>query len=148
MSSGSFIDISVIGDKALQKSLRELGAPKYQRKVVRKALREAAKPILRSAREKVPSDTGKLRKGLRIRAAKSRRGRFGIRVMTPPRAYLGIDPEAKGYYPAHVELGTRRMAARPYLRPAFDENREKSLGLFARELRKAIDAEWRKRRGR
>jgi len=41
-------------------------------------------------------------------------------------------------YAAHVEYGTVRMGAQPYLRPAFDHNRRAVRDLYARELQRGL----------
>ena len=43
-------------------------------------------------------------------------------------------------YAQHVEYGTRRSRAQPYLRPAIDRNRKKIIGLMAELIRRATRA--------
>ncbi len=120
----NFIDISVLGDQALQKKLKRLET-KVQRKIVRKAMRAAFKPVHQAAKRYAASITNpanatetalKISRGLKLRAAKARRGSFGVRVVTPTRAEMGIPPKSRWYSPAHIELGTKKVKARPYLR--------------------------------
>lgn len=42
--------------------------------------------------------------------------------------------EPKAHYAAYVELGTRKMKAKPYLKPAFDEQKEK----FKSDMQKLV----------
>lgn len=120
------IRLEMLGDKELDRAMRDLPL-KVQRKYARKAAREAMRPVLQAAKAKAPVRTGRLRKGIRLRALKARRrgAVIGAVVITDTRQKMGIPPEDKGYYPAHVELGTSKMAAHPYLRPALHENRTK-----------------------
>jgi HK97 gp10 family phage protein len=44
-------------------------------------------------------------------------------------------------YAQHMEYGTVRAQAQPYLRPAFDHNKDIAQKLFAQEIKKAIEKE-------
>ena len=70
--------ISLSGDKKLDRALKAMG-PKLTKKILRKAVRRAAKPVLTTARARVPIDEGDLKRSLKIRAMKrSRRNRFRV----------------------------------------------------------------------
>ncbi len=129
----SFINISLLGDKALQRKLDAL-PNKLAKKVMRQALREGARPVLASAKANAPVLTGRMKKSLKLRAMKARRGNFGVVIMTGTREQLGIDPKDKSYYPFAVEFGFKRhnVPAHPFIRPALDDNREKSTRIIAR----------------
>lgn len=43
------------------------------------------------------------------------------------------------YWGAFVEMGTEKMSARPFLRPAFDQAGDKPINIFARSLKRDID---------
>ena len=136
-----FVSIEVLGDKALQRKLKALPIA-LERKIVRKALRAAAKPVLATAKAMVPVESGKLQKGLKLRAlTKQKRGQFGVQVRTPTRDELGLPYAERYYYPAHLELGHGNVAGRPFLRNALDSNRTTSTAIAAREIRAGIEAE-------
>jgi len=138
-----YIDISLTGDKALQKKLNRL--PKVmQKKIVRKALREGARPVLASARSKAPVRTGAMKKSLKLRARRARRGNFGVEVRTGTRAELGIPENDPGYYPFSVEFGHGNVPAQPFMRPALDENREPALKIIGREIGRGVEQEGKK----
>lgn len=129
-------DVSVLGDRALQKKLDRLGKAAGG-KMLQSAMREAMKPVLAAARAAAPRDTGTLARKIKLSSVRLRGKGKGVAVRTPTRAQLGIPKDAKGYYPAHVEFGTRKMPARPYMRPALETNRSRALellrtGLWAR----------------
>lgn len=63
-----------------------------------------------------------------------RRGLFSARVGAATRALTKQD----AFYWWFVEFGTSKMPARPFLRPAFEANKRRALGTFARELRKGV----------
>lgn len=132
------ISIEVLGDKALQRKLRALPIA-MEKKIVRKALREAGRPILASAKALVPVRTGALKKSLRLRALKRSRGSFGVQVRTGTREELGIPADAPYYYPMAVEVGTGHAPAHPYMRPALKSNEGKSIRIAAAEIRRGIE---------
>lgn len=141
------IDISMLGDKKLQRQLSKLPA-RVEKRIVRKALRAAARPVLRAAKQKCPVDTGALKKGLKIRARKRSRKSFGVDVSTPTREKLGIASDSKWYYPALVEYGYVRKgityAARSFLRSAKDATRSAALAILKREIGAGVIREARK----
>jgi len=121
---GAAFDITLLGDKKLNKAFGAL-AVIDQRKVMRKSQRAAFKPVLKSAKANAPVRTGKLKKSLKLRALKRSRNRSGVFVRTGTRSELGIPENAKYYYPAHVELGHSDVAPVPFLRNAFDSNKDR-----------------------
>ena len=132
------ISIQVLGDEGLQRMLNAFPVA-MQRKIVKKALREAGRPVLASAKAKVPVGTGALKRSLRLRVlTRQKRGRFGVQIHTGVRGKLGIPEDAPYYYPMAVEVGTGRMAARPYMRPALRENKALCLRIAAQEIRRGI----------
>lgn len=76
------------------------------------AMEKIVRDIEGRAKLKAPVDTGYLQNSIRS----SRTGAGSWRV------------EAGAEYAAHVEYGTRYMAAQPYLRPALDEIRAQLAG--------------------
>lgn len=145
------VDISLLGDKALERKLRRLEV-KAQRTIVRQALREAAKIVAAAARDLVPVKTGALKRSIIVRAlgtarlkAGSRRSRseLGSEVRTGTRAKLGIPPDYPWYYPASVEYGftTSRgqvVPAHPYMRPALDNNLARIVASIRRDIAAGI----------
>ena len=71
----------VDGLKQLNKKLKALG-PKLEKKVVRQALRAGAKIILADAKRNVPVKSGALKKDVRIKTMKRKKGRVGIIIQT------------------------------------------------------------------
>ena len=127
MAKKGDLELYLFGDKALAKAMHGLSRA-VQKRLMTKALRAEAKKIKKTVQANVPVDQGNLRRGIQVRAAKRRRNRFGMVVRTAPaEKHKGIPrsegTKVEGYYPAHIELGTRRHAAQPYLRPALDAHR-------------------------
>lgn len=124
--------IDVVGAPELKAQLAAL-EPKVAKKLTRKAMREAQKIVLADAKRLVPVDTGQLRKSLAIRALKRSRSRFGVSVQTKEGLFKG-----EQFYGGFIELGTKKMEAKPYLRPALYDNEAKVRETFADSLREFI----------
>lgn len=130
-------DISLLGDKELQRQFQQLPLV-VQRKLLRQSFRAALRPVLAAARARAPKVTGRMARTLRLRAMKRRRGQLGLMIISGTREALGIPPDSRSYYPAHVELGTSQMPAEPYLRPSFDSQRESMVQTLARGIEEAM----------
>jgi hypothetical protein len=127
--------MELLGDKALDRALAALDV-KDQRKISRKGLRAGGRILLSETKRWASYISDKLVTGLKLRALKRRakRGRafklLGVVVMTPTKRHLDIKQDAKGYWPAHVEMGFKHVGgkhipARSYLRRAADNNQER-----------------------
>ncbi len=77
------------------------------------AMLAAAKVVAAEARQLVPVRTGNLRDSIRVRSS-PKRYKPGALVIASGSTKAG----AKGYHAKLVELGTVKMAARPFLEPA------------------------------
>lgn len=122
------INIKGLGD--LQRKLDRLNE-KTQKTIVKDALRETNEEIVLPAVEaRVPVDSGALKEGLKVKA-KNSRGKIGSAV---------FDEGYKGdqFYGSFQELGTRHQPARPYIRPAIDENADRILDSVEKKIGKAI----------
>lgn len=49
-----------------------------------------------------------------------------------------IGPVKKGFWALFLEFGTRNMKAYPFVRPSFDENKEKMVERFVESLRQTL----------
>lgn len=113
------------------------------------AIRRASEPIIRSAKAKAPSPT--IARGLRVvNVLTKQEGEIKSEVGLPggPRDWfyglfyeLGTGPRrTKGRGPVQFVAANRgSMPARPFLRPALDEQTPAARRIFAAELRKAIE---------
>jgi len=78
------------------------------------ALKAAGLIIQNDAKKRAPYLTGNLKRSIHTEEVSKNEVRVGTNVE----------------YAIHQEYGTKKMAARPYLRPALDENRDKILAKF------------------
>jgi len=91
----------------------------------RAALMAGAMPIQTVAVQRAPVLTGTLRRSIHTETAETEDGAV---------ARVGTNVE----YAIHQEFGTRRMKAQPYLRPAFDEQKDAALAEIERVLAKMV----------
>jgi HK97 gp10 family phage protein len=102
---------------------RKLGGleSRVAKKVVRSSMRKTAKKVQATAKNNLLKQrsivTGKLRKGLKVKAGKRSRNTISIRVQTTEGQHG--DP---GFGGAQVELGTKHAEAKSFLRPAIYDN--------------------------
>ena len=96
--------------------------------VARESLVEAtaagAKVIVESARRRAVKATG--RGAESIHASVTERSRFGVTQ--------AIGPTKRAFYMRFLEFGTVKMPARPFLRPALDEERDAVVREVGRKL--------------
>jgi HK97 gp10 family phage protein len=149
-------ELNAPGLDQLIKDMREF-TPKLQRKHLTQALRKGMAPVRKSAQQKVPTDTGALKRAITTRANSKLGKRMGGAAMQ-----VGIRGGAKEYvnnarnrrtgrvgqsyeqggnqfYFRFLEFGTSKLAARPFLRPALAENIGNTTQIVTTELRTAID---------
>lgn len=132
MASDKFIDIELLGDKALAKRFRRLEY-RAQARIFRPAVREACRPLLALARILVPVRTGNLKKSLKLRVASGIRNAVGMRLETGTREDLGIDKDDKYFYPTVVEYKQQS-----YLRAAIDDDPDGTRRRIGQGIRKRL----------
>lgn len=128
------IGAEIIGGKELEAALKQL--PKATAKnVLRRALRNAAKPTVTAAKQMVPvGPTGNLKVSLTVGARFYKRG-----AKTPGTVEIFIGATTpKGYHAHLIEFGTVKMSARPFMRPAWDSTKDAVLASISEELWKSL----------
>lgn len=116
----------VDGGKELAATLRALPTA-TSRNIRRDALEAAAEPMVAVARRLAPHEPGPpdLRANIEFQH---------IKATTKTESRLTWGPLRGFYYGYYQEWGTTRHPAQPFMRPAFDQNRERSLALMVRSL--------------
>ena len=131
------LKVKVTGLKQLDKALGQL--PKSTGKnVLRVALRKGGAPIERAAERKAPKRSGQLEASIATSTKLSRRQSREHRKKTKSTVEVFV---GAGALPQAItqEFGARHHAAQPFMRPAWDENKMKSLGIIRREIKTGID---------
>ena len=108
--------IKVVGIEKLQEKLKKNVRMEDVKRVVRRNGAEMQEKAQRNA----PVDTGTLKRSI------------GLEITDSGMA-AEVEPTAE--YAPYVELGTRFMEAQPYLKPAFDDQKEK----FRKDMKKLVE---------
>jgi HK97 gp10 family phage protein len=159
-------ETKVEGLAELEKLLQQLPA-NIEKNVMRGALRAGQGVIAEAARQKVPVDSGALRDSIRVTVDGQalRRGVVSVFV----KAGGAVKGKVAAFYAHMVEFGTARhwikpknrkslffagiardvvdhpgAQAKPFLRPAFDENKDAALQAVADYIRARLPREFRK----
>ena len=109
-------NIKIVGMEKLQKKLKK----NVQMDDVKQVVRHNGAEMQTKAQQNAPVDTGALKRSI------------GLEI-TDSGMSAEIEPTAE--YAPYVELGTRFMEAQPYLKPAFDDQKEK----FKRDMKKLVE---------
>lgn len=107
--------IKVTGIDELQMKLKK----NVQMSDVKKVVRKNGSDMQKKTQKNAPVDTGTLQRSIALEMRDS-----GKTAEVEPMVDYG----------AYVELGTRFMTAQPYLKPAFNEQKEK----FKQDMRKLV----------
>ncbi len=122
-------DVEIVGMKDVEKLMKEIG--KVAQKHITKSVRAGANIVRDEARKNAPLDTKKLKKSIK---AKAERGKKGKKVFRVGFYGEGLAKESKdgnrSFYPVSQEYGWtmengKRIHTKPFLRPAIDNNRER-----------------------
>lgn len=130
------IDIKVTGFTELEQALRQL-PEEIAGKTLASALRTASQPIATHAKETAvlsdhPSKVGHMADSIKVRALKEE-------TVNDLESSFWIGPDRKHFYGLFWEFGTRHQRARPFLRPAWDEGKDRALDSFGKALWTAIE---------
>lgn len=115
------------GAEALNAALRSVG-DRAGGLVLKRAAEAGAEVIAAEARDLAPRDTGALAEGIHAEAGRVQQGR----------AQFNVGPSKEEWYGELVELGTEKMAAHPFLRPAFDAKSGDAIEAVGTVLRDAL----------
>lgn len=136
MARGSRTEVDSRSLDEILKTLEKID--NLTQKQINAAARAGAKYIQRKAKEKAPVSAdgshgrpkGFLKKSIKIKAEKSKtKGKKAYSV--------GIGGDA--YYGVFQEYGSKNNPARPFLRPALDENRDELKRIVLGEVAKGVD---------
>lgn len=136
--------MSLTGFRELAKALRELG-PRVAKNTLRRSVSAGATVIKIDARERAPKDSGEMAKDIlvkRERGTKSEMSaKYSVFVLSGKKSRLkgkrrNVDRDS--FYWRFVEFGTSKMAAKPFLRPAFESRKEEAVKVIGEKLDEGI----------
>ncbi|MDS1371032.1 HK97-gp10 family putative phage morphogenesis protein [Aliarcobacter butzleri] len=105
------------------------------------AVRAGAKPLVNAAKANVPVDTANLKRSIGINRKKTK-DKSQVWFTVSPRKGGKND----GFYGHMVEFGTSKMAAQPFMRPAFESQDKQSIEAVKEYMALRIDKEVEKAR--
>lgn len=109
-------DIKIVGMEKLQRKLKK----NVRMDDVKRVVRHNGAEMQAKAQQNAPVDTGMLKRSI------------GLEI-TDGGMSAEVEPTAE--YAPYVELGTRFMDPQPYLKPAFNEQKEK----FKKDMKKLVE---------
>lgn len=136
---------TISGVTEIQRAFDTLGR-KLGRKVIVQEVRKGVKVLAEDVRARAPKyagprkdvKKGALKEDVRVRArAKIKRGAIAMDVVVGK----GTKKKKGAYYGPMLEYGTKKMRARPFIRPAFDANKERIFRMVQAGIRAGIDRE-------
>ena len=121
----------------IDKILRKMKAlpGRIQNNILVGGVRACAKPIIKEAKRNAHKDSGALIKSI---------GVVKIRMRDKNIILFTIAPRLKkkhGYLAHFHEFGTSKMAAQPFMRPAFENKGEEAINALKEYMKKRIDKE-------
>ena len=122
--------ITIVGDKDVLDILDNI-APKESRNLIRATVFGIAQRVTKGAKQRVPKDTGVLRKSIYTKREKSH----------PDRPASSVRFRERAYYWRFVEYGTQRgnnINARPFLGPAKHQVMGNLKGIAREEFQKKL----------
>lgn len=124
---GNSVTVKVEGLRELGERMKGLTEDMNNR-IARSATAAGAVVIRKAAQQKVPVDTGNLRKNVIVkRIPRGEAQLTSEHIVTVRRGKLTKKQKGSGlqdaYYGTFVEYGTAKMPAQPFLRPAFDQQK-------------------------
>ena len=126
------VTVKFEGIENLQIKLKEKAAE--VEKAMMEGADEAADIVKQSAESKAPRKLGNLVRSIDKNKVLNKDGKISV--------YVGIQKNeifsADGYYARMQEKGTSKMKARPYLRPALDENKSRINSIITEKIREVI----------
>jgi HK97 gp10 family phage protein len=118
------VEFTIRGAKEMEAALKELG-PQVANRLGDRALRAAARPIVREAKRLVPKDSRALMRSITVVKGRAHNNVREIKI-----AHL----VEFGF----VHKGGDSVAARPFIRPAMDSQAATALTAMAEDLAKGI----------
>lgn len=134
------IQCQITGLRELETKMIALG-PKLGMQAMRSALNAGAQTIKKDVQARAPFNTGKMKKNVYVTRSRSESGPTQMTYIVGIRS--GKKEEIKGrdaFYWRFLEFGTKFIAARPFLRPAFESKKHEALTKFKQKLSQRLEA--------
>jgi HK97 gp10 family phage protein len=134
------VRVQISGLRELGQQMQALRADVAGR-IARAATAAGANVVRKAAQQRVPVDTGNLRKNIIIKRL-PKDYLTSAHIVTARKGKLTARQTAAGltdgYYGKFVEFGTVKMPARPFLGPAFDSTKQEAANAITERLAKRL----------
>lgn len=131
----------VLGNRELIRAMNRIPYKVKKNKFLMAVYRQAAKPIIASARAGINNDEGQLKKSIKSFSTKASRRLPALYV--GPKATGGKatknDQRGGGYYGAIVEYGSATAQPHPFMRPAFDRTKSSASAILTSGVQKIVE---------
>lgn len=137
-------DQNLTGFRELAAALRELG-PRIAKNTLRRSVSAGAQVIRDDAKARAPVDTGEMRKDIKIKRERDVRGetsaKYSVFVLSGKKSRMSgrarnVDKDS--FFWKFLEFGTSKMAAKSFMRPAFEANKEEAVKIIGEKLDEGI----------
>lgn len=126
----------VAGGDKLVKALKGLES-KIANKILRTEIRAATKEVAAEIKELAPvGETGMLRRAVRVRSAKRKKGRIGFQAQIGEGSFRGDT-----FYGSFVDLGTNKQPAQHFMEDGFKKKADQLKSELPERIWKAIQSE-------
>lgn len=129
------VSVRVEGLKELDEALREFSKA-TERNIIRRALFRAGQPIMDSAASRAPRLRGKLQASIGQGTKLTRRQKGSHRAESGIEVFVGAGALVQAIT---QEFGTINHSPQPFMRPAWDENKNRSMNIFKEAMTEEID---------
>jgi HK97 gp10 family phage protein len=139
---------NLTGFKELADALRKLG-PRVAKNSLRRAVSAGAAEVRNEARIRVPVRSGTTKRAIAMKREKDTKGETSAKYSVFVRqakngkyGQKGVAANGKfdAYYWRFLEFGTSKMAAKPFMRPAFEAKKERAVEVIGEVLGAGIEA--------
>lgn len=121
----------VDGIEDFKKALDKL-EKKLRNKIIRAAMRDGLKIIAKDAKDRAPEDTGAMRDSIKVKSGKRKKDTLSMQVIVE-------GGHGDSWVPLHIEAGTAKMPAKPFLRPALWDHEQEVRQLVLDKISDAIE---------
>lgn len=141
--------IQLQGFRELATALKEL-PKRVARNGLRSATSAGAAVVRNEARSRAPVDTGEMKRDIQMKRERDFGNTEGLSASVSVYVRGGKKSRLAGkarnvdkdsFYWKFVEFGTAKMAAQPFMRPAFEAKKEEAVAVIGQKLDERIQAE-------
>ncbi|QXE85968.1 HK97 gp10 family phage protein [Geomonas nitrogeniifigens] len=136
--------IEIKGLAELEKRLQAL-PDKLAKNVLTRALRAGAAVFRDEAKRIAPKDTGEMARDIMLKKPRKGNGlEYQVYVRSGKKSRMAgkkRNVDRDSFYWRFVEFGTAKMAAKPFMRPAFEAKRQEAIEKVRESLAANIDKE-------